>query len=232
MKKGNYHFRLKDRERLAALIVDINKTVKPDLAIFDALDAMEGDGPSGGEPRRLGLLMASADLTALDVTACRVIDLDPATVPTIIAARTAGYGTADPAAIEIIGESIDRIRVPDFKKVEHFKSVLGILPLPQFMLKWLRELWAPRPRINPDLCISCYRCRDGCPVTPPAIDPDRPSGSQVHDKTCIRCYCCHEFCPVKAIDLKHSLADRILNFSRLFEWASRKLGKLLARISI
>ena len=232
MKKGNYHFRLKDREQLAALIVDINRAVTPALAVFDAIVAMEGAGPSGGEPRRLGLLMASADLTALDVVACRVINLDPASVPTIEAAARVGYGTVNPPDIEIVGENIDAVRVPDFKKVEHFKSVLGILPLPQFMLKWLRELWAPRPRITAELCISCYRCRDGCPVEPAAIDPDRSASRQVDDSTCIRCYCCHEFCPVKAIELKRSLADRLLNFSKLFDWCSRKLGRLISKFSI
>jgi ferredoxin len=176
--------------------------------------------------------MASADLTALDVTACRVIDLDPKTVPTIEAAARVGYGTVEPDAIEIVGADLETVRMADFKKVEHYTSVLGILPLPQFMLKWLRELWAPRPRINAELCISCYRCRDGCPVDPAAIDPDRPASRQVDDTTCIRCYCCHEFCPVKAIDLKRSRADRLLNFSKIFDWCSRKLGRIISKFSI
>ncbi len=232
MQKGQYHFRLKTREKLAELIVDINRATKPALAIFDAITAMEGAGPSGGEPRQVGLMLASADLMALDVIACEIIGLPPLSVPTIAEGARRSFGQTDPAKIDIAGPAIADVRVPDFKKPDHFKSVLGILPLPQFMLKWFGGQWAARPRIRVERCIVCYRCRDGCPVSPPAIDPDRPHGRQVDDRSCIRCYCCHEFCPVKAIDLERSLLDRVVNLTGLLSWCSRKLGRILSRFSI
>ena len=40
---------------------------------MDAVVGMEGDGPSGGDPRQIGCIIASADLTALDAVACRMI---------------------------------------------------------------------------------------------------------------------------------------------------------------
>lgn len=48
--KGQFHLRLQGIERLAELIIDINRIAKPVLAIMDGVEAMEGEGPNGGEP--------------------------------------------------------------------------------------------------------------------------------------------------------------------------------------
>ena len=56
-------------------------------------------------------------------------------------------------------------------------------------------------------------CRDGCPVKPPAIDPEKDW--KVNKSTCIKCYCCHEFCPVKAIKLDPTWFERHINLNIL-----------------
>ncbi len=222
LAKGQYHFRLRDRDKLADLIIDVNRVAKPALGIVDAIDAMEGEGPGSGEPRRLGLLLAGADLMALDVVACHIINLDPDSVPTIRAGKRQGYGTTSLGEIEIVGESIEDVRVKDFKQVKHLLNVMRILPLPQFMLKWFSTQWAPRPFIISDKCIHCNACAKGCPVSPPAIDPEMPPGRQVNVRTCIRCYCCHEFCPAKAIGLKRSLLDRTVHLTKTLNNLARR----------
>jgi len=230
MKKGEFHFRLENREALADLMVDINRIAKPDLAICDAIEAMEGEGPSGGTPRNLGVILAASDLPALDVVACKIIDLDPNNIPIIQACRRQNFGTTSLDEIEIAGEPIDSVRVTDFKQIENLQSVMRILPMPQFLLKIIRSHWASRPRINKDKCIKCYKCRDGCPVSPSAIDPDRQIGKEVDDKTCIRCYCCHEFCLAKAIDLKKPWFDRVFRVTKLMNFFNKHLGRFLPHI--
>jgi len=230
MQKGEYHFRLENREALANLMIDINRIAKPALAICDAIEAMEGEGPSGGTPRNLGIVLASADLSALDVAACKIIGLNPYDIPVVQACKRQNFGVTTLDEIEIAGESIESVRVTDFKQIENLQSVMRILPMPQFILKIIRAHWSARPRINNDKCVKCYKCRDGCPVSPSAIDPDSPVGKEVNDKTCIRCYCCHEFCIAKAIDLKKPWIDRVFKITKMMNFVNKHIGKFIPHI--
>jgi uncharacterized protein (DUF362 family) len=58
-------------------ILDLTATVKPHLAIVDAITAMEGDGPIMGKPRGLGFIGMGTDPVAVDATCARIIGLAP-----------------------------------------------------------------------------------------------------------------------------------------------------------
>lgn len=58
-------------------ILDLTATVKPHLAIVDAITAMEGDGPIMGQPRPLGFIGMGMDPVAVDATCARIIGLAP-----------------------------------------------------------------------------------------------------------------------------------------------------------
>ncbi len=209
MLKGQWHFRLQDRRWLARLLLDINRIARPALAIVDAVTAMEGEGPSSGTPRQIGALLAGPDLVAVDVVACRLIGLDPAAVPAITAAREAGMPGTAMDTIEVVGDDWQTVAVADFANVTELLDVLRILPLPRAWLERVRSHWTARPRIDGGRCVECGICRRGCPVSPPAIDPERAPRDRVDDRSCIRCYCCHEFCPEKAIFLQRSWLNRL-----------------------
>lgn len=226
--KGQFHFRFQNRDRMADLIVDINRTAKPALAVMDAVVGMEGPGPSGGTPRKIGAVMASSDLTALDSVAIEIIGLSLEDVPVSMAARRGGYGNADMEDIEVVGATVDELKINDYKLVKAPLNIMRILPLPRFMLRWIRRQVAPAPRINPDRCIKCRRCENGCPVKPAAIQPLAEGGPKLNDLTCIRCYCCHEFCPVKAIELKKSFLASIIDIGKFASFASKMLGAIAA----
>ena len=49
--KSEYHYRLRTREWLAELQLDLAVCLPPALNIMDAVVGMEGEGPSGGTPR-------------------------------------------------------------------------------------------------------------------------------------------------------------------------------------
>ena len=206
LDKAKYHYKLKTRDWLAELMIDINLIVKPSLAIMDAITGMEGPGPSGGDPRHIGLLIASNDLAAVDIIACSIINLPPETVPVSAAAARRNYGVIDLNHIDIVGQAWQQFEITDYKKVEHLVNILKVMPLPKFLMDWMQRYWSPRPKIAEDKCIKCMKCRDVCPTTPPSIDPTKSWHATA--KTCIKCYCCHEFCPVKAIDLPPTLLER------------------------
>ncbi|MBP5300637.1 MAG: DUF362 domain-containing protein [Victivallales bacterium] len=223
-RKAQYHFRFQNRDRLADLMIDINRTAKVKLAILDAVVAMEGPGPHGGRPRKIGALVVGTDLPAVDVVGCQLIGMDPQSYPLLQAAARAGYGTTEPADIEIVGERLEALRVPDFELVKAPANIMRILPLPGWMLRWLRRHIADRPRIDRSKCIRCLKCHNGCPVKPSAIDPRR-QGDAVNHRTCIRCYCCHEFCPVNAIELRRSWVERIFHLKAIGAAGSWLVGK-------
>lgn len=223
-RKAQYHFRFQDRDRLADLMIDINRTAKVKLAVLDAVVAMEGPGPHGGHPRKIGALVVGTDLSAVDVVGCQLIGLEPQNYPLLQAAARSGYGTTTPADIEVTGEALERLQVPDFELVKTPANIMRILPLPGWMLRWLRRHIADRPCIDKSKCIKCMKCHHGCPVKPSAIDPRR-DGDCVNQSTCIRCYCCHEFCPVNAIELRRSWVERIFHLKAIGAAGSWLVGK-------
>jgi uncharacterized protein (DUF362 family) len=85
-------------------IVDLAATIKPHLAIVDAIVAMEGDGPIMGQPRTMGFLAMGTDLPAVDATCARIIGLAPTKVP-YLAIASRFLGNVAEGQIEQRGES-------------------------------------------------------------------------------------------------------------------------------
>ena len=89
-------------------------------------------------------------------------------------------------------------------------------------LEQLKRHWKAVPYIDRAKCVKCMRCRDGCPVRPPAIDPAK--AAVANPAVCIKCYCCHEFCPVKAISVNPTFLERFILTPRLRTLAARLAG--------
>jgi uncharacterized protein (DUF362 family) len=88
-------------------IVDLTATVRPALAIVDAITCMEGDGPIMGTARQLGFIAMGTDPVAVDATCARVIGLVPERLGYL---RNAGnvLGHIDEPRISQRGEPIAR----------------------------------------------------------------------------------------------------------------------------
>ncbi len=108
-------------EAIAGIYLDVVKGVTPDLAIIDFSIGMEGDGPtfgSGGRTvdvrSRLGswLVLASTDLVAADATAARIMSHDVAAQEQLILAYQMSLGEPREDAIELVGESLEALRMP------------------------------------------------------------------------------------------------------------------------
>lgn len=224
--KSEYHYRLKTREWLAELQLDLSVALPPVLNIMDAVVAMEGEGPSGGTPRHLGFLAASTETVALDMITFQAMNLDPDDVPLLAAAKRRPYGTTDWNKIELIGATPEDLLCKDFKHIRQLGNPLRLLPLPQKVLDFVQQRWKAVPHIDKRKCVKCMQCKKGCPVRPPAINPER---SAVADPAlCIKCYCCHEFCPVKAISVNPTFLERFLLTPRLRTLAARLAGRIKA----
>ncbi len=79
-----------DSARFGKMLVETARIIAPDLTILDGIIGHEGNGPSQGEPRPLGLLAASDQVFALDRAMLEVLGVEPARVPTVAASQRLG----------------------------------------------------------------------------------------------------------------------------------------------
>jgi uncharacterized protein (DUF362 family) len=80
---------------------------KPQLTVMDARVGIEGNGPTKGNPVKMGLMLTSGDALALDVTATRIMGLDwKQTYLNYIAAKT-GLREGD---IRVEGLQVDEVK--------------------------------------------------------------------------------------------------------------------------
>lgn len=204
-RKATYHKQFPKPEAFAQIIVDILSLMPPGLTIMDGVLAMEGDGPSSGQPRWANLLLGSRDPVALDAVAAEIIGLDPGKVPTTRIASEAGLGIGWPEAVKIVGENLDAVKIPDFKLTSNLKISL----IPGFLVRLIDPYVWVRPAIDEELCTRCNTCVNSCPVN--ALSNANHSAPTFDYDKCINCWCCHELCPEKSVYIDRSwLAEKFI----------------------
>ncbi|MGE5455469.1 MAG: DUF362 domain-containing protein, partial [Methylocystaceae bacterium] len=204
--KGEYHVKLPGVNEFAQMLVDLNLALRPRFYIMDGIVAMEGNGPRGGKPRAMNILLLSVDPVALDATVCRLVDLKPDYVPTLRLGQAGGLGSMQD--VQLVGDDISEFITPAFD-VKHEQAAGPRVP----GIKFINDLLVPKPFIIEENCIRCGICVQSCPVRPKAVD----WVSEAKDETpayfyqrCIRCYCCQEMCPEHAIEIKSPWLRRAL----------------------
>ena len=179
------------------LVAAVYGQVKPALSIADAVVGMEGDGPSAGQPIRLGFLAASADAAALDAVLCGILRIDPRRVCYLGPVARRRLGETDGARIETVGPAPDDLAPPAFR-------MPGMLPLDRIPL-WLLGLARPliwhRPRFG-ERCVHCGECVRACPTEALRLRPGRRP--VLTPSRCVECCCCHEICPARAVEMAAS----------------------------
>jgi uncharacterized protein (DUF362 family) len=106
------------QEGLFEAVVDLMSVVKPQLAVVDATVCQEGLGPIFGRPVEMNLIVAGKDLVAVDSTCARLIGYEPGETLLTVNAAARGLGVLDPDQIEIVGESLDRVKRRFLRSVE------------------------------------------------------------------------------------------------------------------
>ncbi len=207
LTKAEYHLKMISIENFANHLVDICEYVAPVFSVIDAVDGMEGDGPSAGEKRHVGLIMASENPYVLDVAAAHLIGLKPTQVPTIQVADNRGLCSGEADGVTVLGCPLETLQIPPFKLPKSFDQGLFGGKVPRFLENYLTNVLRAKPVFDYNKCISCGECKRGCP----AGVIDMSSGKPKPDLgKCISCFCCHELCPVKAVDIKRHWLHRML----------------------
>ncbi|ABR49733.1 protein of unknown function DUF362 [Alkaliphilus metalliredigens QYMF] len=202
LEKAEYHVRMPGNVDFSNALVDICVASKPVLSFMDGIIGMEGDGPSAGDPRQIGAVIASTSPYHLDVVATSIIGLIPVKVPTIERCVERGLCRGTLEDIELKGENIDKFMIDDFIVPEIRSLDLLEGKLPKFLRDILNGALQPRPVFIHDRCIGCRDCANSCPPEVIKMINKKPI---VDLHGCIRCFCCQELCPVKAVDIHRPL---------------------------
>ncbi len=80
----------KDVSRFGEMLVETARAINPNLTIIDGIIGHQGNGPSEGEPRMLGILGASTDVFALDRAVVKILNVPPQDIPTVAASLRLG----------------------------------------------------------------------------------------------------------------------------------------------
>ena len=157
--KTEYHKNAPNPSKFAEYVVDIYALSKPQLNIVDGIIGMDGTGPSAGNPKELGMVLASTDGVAVDVLLCDMLGKSPMKIPTNRIASEQGLGEGDLNNIEVIG---DVPVVDDFKWPPNISGSLDRIP--PSIAKGLMKLFWSRPAIDSKACTNCKTCVKSCPV--------------------------------------------------------------------
>ena len=212
LSKVGYHATHPDHETFADVLLDLTGYVKPRLSLMDGILAMEGDGPgSSGTPRQAGLLLAAANPLALDTAAGAIMNLPRQDNPVLLAAERRGLTPCRMEDVELIGGTVEELRMADYKFPASTKSNLMdfLGPLARPAERLCKKALSQTPRIDGAKCVGCGICAKSCPGQ--AIAMTAPGKkARISQKACIHCYCCHELCPQKAVELHQSWLGRLL----------------------
>ena len=205
LTKPEFHWRFPNENDFADMLLDLCALAAPRLSVMDAVVAMEGNGPTSGKPRQLGLLLGSEDPFALDEVCAQVLGCTA--VPTLEAARALGrvpeftVTGGDPAAFRLADFVLPPLGSTLFRSVLPGKAgeLLG---------RALEASLAPRPMLTGETCVGCGKCASICPAKAITMVRGKP---KIHRKTCIRCFCCQEFCPKGALKAQRTRLARLLS---------------------
>ena len=180
--KQKYHKKAQGSKKHGKLLVDIYQNIRPELNIMDAVIGMEGDGPTSGDARKVGYLLASKNAVNLDLVSAKMIGYKPKSIYTNKEALKRKLARKKS---KIVGEKLPKFKFKKPCKDKKFRAAF-------------KNLIKERPIVcDTKKCIRCGKCARSCPAKAISMKPY----PVVDTKKCIRCFCCIEICPQNAMML-------------------------------
>ncbi len=209
IRKGLFHVRAADdRQVFAQMLVDLASSIPNAIHVMDAVIGMEGEGPSAGKPRQVGVILASADPVALDAVASAIVGYEPMSVDTTRLGDEQGLGCGRLDSIEIRGTQINEVVVDGWLPSSGTNDWKRI---PSPLRRLLKRQLLAVPAFRKDRCTGCGDCVRICAAN--ALTAGKPPKLDL--AKCIRCYCCHEVCSSFAVELRYGTLAHILGLHRL-----------------
>lgn len=204
-EKAHCHLYGKNPEQFGHVLADNYQSFlalnKKRIVVMDARKFMEGPGgPANGYMRKVGLVLAGYNEAAIDTVMLAIGRIDGArAVPHLKACREREIGVTNLDEIEIVGKSIDEVRLSRKAGITStaFASLLNNFLTRTFAYKYMRRM----PSFaREDDCVMCGDCFNICPNN--AIVWEKKQKPVFDKKRCISCLCCVECCPQQALEAK------------------------------
>lgn len=211
LEKFELHARFPDYNDFSSMLVDLCTLIHErayTINILDAVVGMEGNGPTGGKPRKIGCILTSRSAFKLDTIARELINAGD--VLTVNEAHSRGLAPTDASEVYVVGDDYERFVLRDFKRPDSRKHG-KIAVLQTFSGGIIGEYFRPRPVVGND-CVGCGECERSCPKK--AITMREKGGKrrpQIDLDSCIRCFCCQELCPRHTIKVKKRGVVALIN---------------------
>jgi len=201
--KVEYHKLASKNTEFADLLANIYDFLKHKIrfTLIDGILAMEGDGPSSGNIRKMDLIAASQDTVLLDAFLLDALGKD---ISKNFVLNSLNITKEQLKRVELIGANPHSFNFEDFK----FPSLRKLDYVPKAMVQFIGSFLWVKAKIDKKLCRKCTLCVKSCPVKA-ITQKDEISLPVVDESKCISCFCCHEFCPHKAVGFRKSLLAKI-----------------------
>ena len=203
--KPEYHYRYPDPMDFADMLIDLNEFFRPRLYLVDAVQTMEGNGPTAGTPKYMGALLAGKNPHKIDLLCAKLIGLEAKNVPTLRAAQERGLTPASAEELEISGDAEEFV-CKDFVTVQKGTGTDVGAQKGKLLGAAAKTVLRARPKLKRSRCVGCGVCRDTCPAHAIVIEKGK---AKIDRRACIRCFCCQEFCPKGAMRVHRTWVARI-----------------------
>lgn len=203
--KPEYHYRYPDPMDFADMLIDLNEFFRPKLYLVDAVQTMEGNGPTAGTPKYMGALLAGTNPHKIDLLCAKLIGLEVKNVPTLRAAQERGLTPASAEELEISGDAEEFV-CKDFVTVQKGTGTDFGAQKGKLLGAAAKAVLRARPKLKRSRCVGCGVCRDTCPAHAIVIEKGK---AKIDRRACIRCFCCQEFCPKGAMRVHRTWVARI-----------------------
>lgn len=204
MQKPEFHARYPKSEDFANMLVELAATVKPDFTIVDAIEIMEGNGPTNGKKRHLGLTFSGKDVFGLDKFIAEFLNIPTNKISTVTAAEKKGW---NPDEYSVIGDKdfqLDSpILLPEFIRADTLGRKINSR-IRTLTVKISDALLMSYPIMN-EKCTQCCKCVLTCPQKA-LTNKDKKITLDINK--CIGCLCCDEVCPNAAVTIKRKIKKR------------------------
>ena len=207
--KPEYHYRFPNHDDFANMLIDLNEYFKPVVNIVDAVIGMDGNGPTMGNPKKVGCILSSENPYELDYICAKIINLNMDDVQTI--KESFKRNLFNPEKIEL-NDKLDNFLVKDFEVKKGQNSIAfgqnenGLIN--KIISIGGNRIFTNKPYCKTKKCIGCAKCSNICPAKAITMVNGKPL---IDRNKCIKCYCCQEFCPVGAMIVKTSFLVKLLN---------------------
>lgn len=201
LQKPAFHAKYPAVNDFSNMLVELAQTVKPDFTIVDAIDIMEGDGPTNGKKRHLGLTFSSCDVFSMDAYIVNLLGIPEDFVATVSASKKKNLVQED---MEFIGDDDFSLEKPILLP-SGFNATSGFGKLTAKVKttaeKLISSVFMSYPQMN-EKCVLCKKCVVTCPKNALSIENKK---IVLNKKVCIGCLCCDEICPNAAVDIRKKI---------------------------